>query len=299
MQPTGMDLGRVGVWAFQFSTNPMDQARSWAAEVERLGYGAIWIPDAGVREPLVNSMALLAATERIVLATGVASIWARPAPTMASGHRSIESAYPGRFLLGLGVSHQPAVEGFFGTPYEKPYTAMVEYLDLMDRSPFFASAPDTEPQRALAALGPKMLRLSGERTAGAHTYNVVPGHTAEARELLGADPFLAVEHAVVLADDAEAARAAARGHLGMYLGLPNYTNNLLRHGFTADDFASGGSDRLVDALVAWGGPDEIAAAVRAHHDAGADHVCIQVLPTGGVTNPDVWAALAPVLIDAD
>ncbi len=297
MQPGGSNLGPVGVWAFQFSVSAFDEAREWAREVDQLGYGAIWIPEAGVRDPFVTATALLAVTQRVVLATGIASIWARPAYTMAAAHQSLEAAFPGRFLLGLGVSHEPAVKGFFRTEYQKPYTTMVEYLAAMDRVAIMATPGPNQPQKVLAALGPKMLALAGSATAGAHPYNVTPEHTAEARAILGPEPFLAVEHAVCLTTDAHVARASGRRHLSMYLGLPNYRNNIHRLGFTEADTEDGGSDRLVDALVAWGSEAEIAEKVGEHHAAGADHVCIQVLPNRDQIPLDVWRALAPALLD--
>ncbi len=298
MQPGGVDLGRVGVWAFQFSAVPMAEARDMAVEVEALGYGAIWIPEAGIRDPFVAATALLAATDRVALATGIASIWARPAMTMHASQMSVAEAFPGRFLLGLGVSHQISVEGFYGEPYEKPYSAMAAYLDAMDRAFYLAAAPPAPPPRVLAALGPRMLRLARDRAAGAHPYNVIPEHTAQAREVLGPEPFIGVEHAVACTEDPDTARRSGRHHLSRYLGLPNYTNNLLRLGFTEDDVADGGSDRLVDALVAWGSPEQIREKVGAHFEAGADHVCIQVLPARDETPLDAWRRLAPALLDA-
>jgi probable F420-dependent oxidoreductase len=218
---------------------------------------------------------------------------------MSAGQRTLTSAFPDRFLLGLGVSHGPMVEGFLGERYERPLTKMRAYLDAMDQAPFMADAPSTEPTRVLAALGPKMLRLAAERAAGAHPYFVPVEHTAMARETLGSAPLLCVEQAVVLQTDAEQARAAARAHMALYLTLPNYTNNLRRLGFGDDDFDGGGSDRLVDALVAWGDSDAVAERVGAHHQAGADHVCIQVLGTNADDARrlplEQWRTLAPAL----
>ncbi|MEN9643978.1 MAG: hypothetical protein RL238_647 [Actinomycetota bacterium] len=273
-----MQLGRLGLWTFQLDLQPMSAAREAVAELEQLGYGAIWVPEAVGREPFANASMLLSGGSTIAVGTGIASIHARTAMTMQAGWKTVSEAYPGRFLLGLGVSHQPAVEGFHGTSYDKPYSTMVKYLDAMDRGLYFASAPSEAPQRVLAALGPKMLKLSAERGLGAHPYFVPVEHTAEARAVLGAGPLLAPEQAVVFETDPTTARQVARTHMATYLGLPNYTNNLKRLGWTDDDIAGGGSDALVDAIVAWGSLDTIVDRVRAHHQAGADHVCVQVLP---------------------
>jgi probable F420-dependent oxidoreductase len=294
-----IDLGPVGLWTFHLDLLPVQGAQEVAVELEELGYGAIWIPEAMGRDPMCHAALLLGGTTRIVLATGIASIWNRAALAMAAGQRTLTSAFPDRFLLGLGVSHQAMVEGFLGEHYEKPLTKMREYLDAMDSAPFMADKPNVEPTRVLAALGPKMLRLAAERAAGAHPYLVPVEHTAFARETLGADPLLCVEQAAVLSTDADVARAAARAHLAIYLTLPNYTNNLRRFGFGDSDFEGGGSDLLVDTLVVWGDVDDVAARVRSHHDAGANHVCVQVLKTvpDDVRQPPMeeWRRLATAL----
>ncbi|MDQ3293535.1 MAG: TIGR03620 family F420-dependent LLM class oxidoreductase [Actinomycetota bacterium] len=276
---------------------PWPQARDAAAEIESLGYGAIWVPEAVGREPFVNSTLLLSGTSTIKVATGIASIWGRDAMSAGAAHRTIEEAYPGRFLLGLGVSHQPMVEGVRGHVYEKPYSAMKAYLDGMDRTIYAAAAPAGPLHRALAALGPRMLRLSAERGVGSHPYFVPVEHTAYAREVLGEGPLLMPEQAVVVSTDPETARAAARSHMAIYLGLPNYTNNLRRLGWGDDDLGGGGSDALVDAIVAWGSVDAITERVKAQLDAGADHVCIQVLSTDPTHLPLLeWRELAPALL---
>jgi probable F420-dependent oxidoreductase len=274
-------IGRVGVWTWELIGQPTAAACELAADLEGWGYGALWVPEAVGRDPLVCATLLLGATERVVLATGIASIHLRIAKTMASTHKTIEEAFPRRFLLGLGVSHGPLVEGMLGMTYERPLATMRSYLDAMDGAIFFGAEPTTPPRRVLAALGPKMLELAATRADGAHPYLVTPEHTAEARVALGPDPVLAPEQAVCLETDPAAARAHGRQHLATYLGLPNYTNNWMRLGFTDADLADGGSDRLVDALVAWGDVDAIAERVGAHHDAGADHVCLQVLGGDG------------------
>lgn len=291
-----MHLGRVGLWTFQLDLQPASVAREVAAELDELGYGALWLPEAVGREPFVNSALLLGATRRIVVATGIASIWARDAMTMAAGQLTLAEAHPERFLLGIGVSHQPMVDLVRGHQYEKPLTRMRTYLDAMDAAIYVAPRPDDAP-RVLAALGPKMLQLAAERALGAHPYFVPVEHTAFAREELGAGPLLCPEQAVVLATDPEAARAAARLHMATYLALPNYTNNLRRLGWSDDDLAAGGSDRLVDAIVAWGDEDAIVGRVRQHLDAGADHVCVQVLDSTTTALPLAqWRSLAPALL---
>jgi len=292
-----VELGSVGIWTGHLNSQRAPRALETVAELEALGYGALWLPEAFSRDPLVSAALFLAETERIVLATGIATIYGRDATSMACGQKTLAEAFPGRFLLGLGVSHLPAIEGMRGHTYGPPLATMRTYLDAMDQVPYLAVAPDPEPVRVLAALGPKMLALAAERASGAHPYFVPVEHTAVAREILGRGPILAPEQKVVLETDPAVARAVAREAMAIYLGLPNYTNNLLRLGFTVDDLADGGSDRLVDAIVVWGDEEAIAARVQAHHDAGADHVCIQVLPRPGEASPlDGWRRLAPALL---
>lgn len=269
-------LGKLGLWTFQLDMKPMREAQQYAAQIEELGFRAVWVPEAVGREPFASTSLLLSATERLIMATGIASLHARSAMTMQAGWKTVTEAFPDRFLLGIGVSHQPAVEGFHGANYGKPYTNMVNYLDAMDRGLYFAAPPTTPPARCLAALGPKMLKLAAERTLGAHPYFVPVEHTPIARAALGPDALLAPEQAVVFSTDATEARAVARGFMKTYLGLPNYTNNLRRLGWSEEDIA-GPSDRLVDAIVAWGTLDDIHARIKAHLDGGADHVCVQVL----------------------
>ena len=273
------DLGRVGLWSFAFDQQPAGRAQELAAEVEEMGYGAIWIPDAVGRDPMVNAYLLLAGTRRLKVATGIANIYGRDPMAMAAGWKTVSEAFPGRFLLGLGVSHQPAVEGLRGHTYGPPLATMRAYLDAMDGAIFLAAQPTVAPERCLAALGPKMLALAAERTRGAHPYFVPPEHTAMARAALGPDALLAPEQMVVLETDPGRAREVARAAMRSYVpGLPNYTNNLRRLGYTDDDFAGELSDRVVDAVVAWGDLDAVRRRVQAHLDAGADHVAVQVLP---------------------
>jgi probable F420-dependent oxidoreductase len=243
-----------------------------------MGYGAIWIPEAVGRDPFVSAALLLSRTERITVATGIASIYARDAMAMNGCWQAVTEAFPGRFLLGLGVSHQPMVEGMRGGEYGPPLTAMREYLEAMDTALYFAAKPNTPPERVLAALGPKMLALARDMAGGAHPYNVPPEHTAVAREILGPDRLLAPDQKVILETDPSAAREIARDTLAIYANLPNYTNNLRRLGYTEEDLTPPLSDKLVDALVVWGDVETIRARIDAHHAAGADHVAIQVLP---------------------
>ena len=290
-----MDIGRVGVWTFAFELHPAAQVREAAAMIEDLGFGAIWIPEALGREALAHSALLLAATKRIPVATGIANIWARDAMAMAAGQKTLAEAWPNRFLLGIGVSHAPLV-GLRGHAYEKPLTAMRQYLDAMD-SALYNAPPPGEAPRIIGALAPKMLALAAERTDGAHPYFVPPDHTRHARTVLGPKKLLAPEQAVVLERDPAIAREIARAHMQTYLQLPNYVNNLHRLGFADDDIRDGGSDKLVDAIVAWGDVGAVVDRVRAHHDAGADHVCIQVLPREASAMPIAeWRTLAAALL---
>jgi probable F420-dependent oxidoreductase len=292
-----MDIGRVGIWSFGLELQPAARAQEAAAEVEALGYGALWIPEAMGREAFAHAGLLLAATRRIVIATGIANIWARDAVTMAAAHKALTEAYPNRFLLGIGVSHAPMVEMVRGHRYEKPLSTMRAYLDAMDAAPYVAPLPTTELMRVIGALAPKMLKLAAERSAGAHPYFVPPEHTARARAIMGKGPLLAPEQAAVLETTPSTAREIARGHMATYLGLPNYVNNLKRLGFGDEDIVNGGSDRLVDAIVAWGDVDAVAKRVRAHHDAGADHVCIQVIGADPRALPlREWRELAAALL---
>jgi len=277
MAQRAMQLGAFGVWTFQLDVLPAARMQEAVAELEELGYGAVWYGEAIGREALTKAGLLLAGTKRVVIATGIANIYGRDPVTMAAGQKTLAEAYPNRFLLGLGVSHVPLVEKVRGHRYDKPVPAMRTYLDAMDQAPYQAVPPASKPPRVLAALGPLMLKLSAERADGAHPYNTTPKHTAEARELLGPGPLLCPEQAVVLEKDPAKARAIARKFLDIYLGLPNYTNNFLRLGFQEGDFGNGGSDKLIDAVIAWGDLKAVVNRVREHHAAGADHVCLQVL----------------------
>ncbi|QFZ23772.1 LLM class F420-dependent oxidoreductase [Saccharothrix syringae] len=257
-----VELGRYGVWALAAG---WDGRGEDAAELEELGYGALWLgasPDGSV---IGTVGALLEATQKITVATGILNVWTTPAGEVNDGYRAL--AWTDRFLVGIGASHRSVV----GEVYHSPYQKLVHYLDELD-------VP--RDRLALAALGPRVLRLAAARTSVAHPYLVTPDYTAKARELVGAGVVLAPEQHVVLEEDPARARELGRQALEFYLGLPNYTRNWLRHGFTEDDLAGGGSDRLVDALVAWGSLDRVAKRLREHHEAGADHVAVQVAGTG-------------------
>jgi probable F420-dependent oxidoreductase len=256
---------------------PVAQEREAARRIEELGYGSLWAPERiGGKEAFAHQSLLLAATERIVTGTGIANIWARHPATMQGGAATVGAGYPGRFILGVGVSHAPGVERS-GQAYREPLSRMREYLDAMDAAA--ADAPNTEVPvpRLLAALRPQMLALARDHADGAHSYFVPTAHTLAARETLGPGKLLITEQAVVLSDNPSDARRVAREHMHGYLQLPNYVNNLRHLGYTDDDFSAGGSDRLVDAIVVWGGPQEIAKRVREHLDGGADHVLLQPL----------------------
>jgi probable F420-dependent oxidoreductase len=287
-----MTLGRVGVWLGSVGLLPATEERAAVREIEAAGYETIWFGESPFnKEALSHAALLLDATERLTVATGIASIWLRSPESAANGAATLAEAHPGRFVLGLGVSHAPLLT-LIGQDYAKPLTRMREYLDAMDASRFTAASPAEPAPRVLAALAPKMLELARDRAQGAHPYLVTPEHTRRARATLGDGPVLAPEQAFVLEADPDRARSVARGHLETYLELPNYRNNWLRSGFEESDLGEGGSDRLVDALVAWGDDAAVRGRVEDHFAAGADHVALQALgddPVGQLTR------LAPAL----
>ena len=292
-----MKLGRIGIWTSTLDFQPASKAQEAARELEALGYAAIWFPEALRREALSNASLLLAATSRIVVATGIANIYARDPVTMAAGQKTLAEAYPGRFLLGIGVSHQPTVENLRGHVYGKPVPTMRAYLEAMSKAPYQAVEPPEKPMTILAALGPNMLQLAAELTAGAHPYFVPVEHTRRAREVVGPKAMLAPEQAVVLETNADKARSIARVHTEYYLRLTNYVNNLRRLGYSEEDVTGGGSDRLVDDVVAWGDVDHVAARIQAHFDAGANHVSVQVIAADTKALPaPQWRALAKKLL---
>jgi probable F420-dependent oxidoreductase len=271
-----MDIGRVGLWTFLLDEHPTSRVRELAQEIEEMGWPTLWRPESTGRDVLVSSSVLLDATSRLVVASGIAQIYARHPVTTAAAQKTLFEAHEGRFLLGLGVSHAPSVEGIRKLDYRTPYTDMVAYLKAMKEAPYTAVEPATKPPTVLAALGPRMLKLSAEAADGAHPYFTPPEHTAMARDILGTGPLLAPEQMVVIDSNLDRARSVARTNMARYLRLPNYANNLLRNGFTQADIDNI-TDRLVDGIVACGDIDVTVERVQQHLDAGADHVCIQVL----------------------
>lgn len=281
-----MTLGRLGVWTWMDSLTGV-QAVEFARKVEALGYWAIWIPEAIGRDPFTFLGHLAAHTTKLLLCTGIANIYARDAVSMRAAHKTLAELSGGRFVLGLGVSHVRLVTNVRGHEYGKPISTMRKYLEAMDGALYQGVQPKEEAPIVLAALRPPMLRLAAERTRGAHPYFTPPEHTARAREIMGKGPWLAPEQKVLLEIDASKARALARAAMQIYMGLPNYQNSLKWLGYTDEDFADGGSDRLVDDIVAWGDEAAIRRRIQAHYDAGADHVCIQPLRPDGQPGPDV------------
>jgi probable F420-dependent oxidoreductase len=289
-----MKLGRLGVWA------PMDvmtaaESAAFAQRVEGWGYAALWLPESRGRNVLAHSSWLLANTKELIVAPGIANIYARDPMAMANGQRGLNEQSGGRFLLGVGVSHAPMVTGLRGHTYGKPVATMRAYLEAMHAAPYLAPDPPERPLTIVAALGPRMMALSGELADGAHPYNVPPEHTAEARGILGSGKLLCPEVWVLLEMDAPKARSAARQALASYMRLDNYVNNWRRLGFGDDDLGGGGSDRFIDATVAWGDEAAIRARIKQHWDAGADHVCIQPISARGGREVDerVLELLAP------
>ncbi len=268
-------LGRVGAWTFAFDVRPASQIRQDAADIEAMGYSALWIPEGSSSRDVFSHLSLLLdATERIGVASGIANVTARQPEVMSAGFRTLADDRPGRVVAGIGIGHEYSTE-FRGIEWTGPLARMRQYLELMDAA---TSVPtQEEPHRLLAALGDGMLRLSAERALGAHSYFVPVAHTVRARDVLGPDPVLAVEQGVVMSTDLKLARHIAKDWARGYLGLPNYANNLRRLGFSDDDVADGGSDALIDATFALGGVDAVVARVREHLEAGADHVCLQVI----------------------
>jgi probable F420-dependent oxidoreductase len=271
-----MELGRVGVWTGQLGVMPAVETRSVVPEIEALGFRTLWFPESVAKEAFSQAAIMLSAGRELVVATGIANVWARDATSMMNGARTLAEAFPDRFLLGIGVGHAQSVAKR-GHEYRHPLSVMRTYLDAMQHARYVGPPPPTEPPVVLAALGPRMLHLAADKTVGAHPYFVPVDHTSFARGVMGDGPLLAPEQAVVIADDAQEGRGIARTHTRRYLATSNYHNNLLRLGWSADDVAGDGSDDLVDAVVAWGSVDAIQSRVAAHLEAGADHVSVQVL----------------------
>jgi len=291
-----LHLRPVGIWTGALDFVPASRAQELAAELEELGYGALWMPEVAGRDVFVHMTLLLSATSKLVAATGIANIWARDAVAMAGAMKGLTEAFPERALFGLGVSHKNLVDDLRGHKYEKPLAAMARFLDAIDAAPYTAHRPATPVRRVLAALGPKMLALAAEKADGAHPYFATPEHTAQAREVMGSAPLLCPEQAVVLETDPSRAREIGRSYTTIYLSQPNYVRNLLRLGFEESDLKDGGTDAFVDALVAWGTIDDIVARVQAHLDAGADHVCVQPIdPERRGVPSDQWTRLAGAL----
>jgi probable F420-dependent oxidoreductase len=278
-----MQLKKLGVWAGIDGFSAADAA-AFARRLEAWGYGALWISEAVGHEVFSASAWLLANTSTLVIASGIANIYARDPFSAAAAQKGLNEQSGGRFVLGLGVSHIPLVEGIRKLQYGKPVTTMRAYLRAIAEAPYQSVAPAAPPKTVLAALGPKMLELAAESADGALTYNVTPEHTRQARAILDAGKLLCVEQGAILETNPAAARAMARRFLTLYLGLPNYVNNWRRLGFSDADFADGGSDRLVDALIVWGDEKTIRARIDEHWRAGADHVCVQAI--GQTALPD-------------
>jgi probable F420-dependent oxidoreductase len=286
-----MDLAGVGVWSSQLRYGDPAEAADCAAELEELGFTALWIPDIG-GQPVLDSVAhLLSSTKQVVIAAGILNLWMHEPSDVAASYASLVATHGERFLMGIGVSHAPLIDSKEPGRYRKPLAATRGYLDALDATP----QPVPVANRVLAALGPKMLELAATRSRGAHPYLVTPDHTRYAREQLGEGPLLLPEQTVVLTDDAAEARALGTNWLRAYLAMPNYTNNLLRSGFTPEDLDAV-SDRLIDAVIAWGDEDTVLRRVNEHHAAGADHVCVQVLTADPKELPrEQWRRLAAAL----
>lgn len=288
------DIPRLGIWTWLDSYS-YGECIEFAQSAERLGYGAVWIPEAVGRDPFVTLSVLAGETDNLYLATGIANLYARDAMSMKAARNSLDELSGGRLILGIGVSHAEMVGGLRQHDYGKPLSTMRSYLEGMEAAMYAGPAPEKQGMLVLAALRQKMLGLAGTQADGAHPYFVTPEHTARAREILGPEKFLAPEQKVLLESDASTAREIARAAMEVYLGLPNYRNNLLTLGFDESDFEHGGSDRLVDAIVAWGDEDTIMKRIEAHWDNGADHVCIQALRKDRQQgfDPQAIKALAP------
>ncbi|WJV46233.1 TIGR03620 family F420-dependent LLM class oxidoreductase [Streptomyces flavofungini] len=296
----GRGLGRTGIWTFAFEGQPAGRVREAAAELEELGYGAIWYGEAFGRDTVGQAWLLLSATRRIVVASGIANIAYREPLAMANAERTLGEAFPGRYVLGLGGHRVDDtamdVNGYKVPARGRAVATMRGYLDAMDAAPAYGPVPDPAPRRLLAALGPKMLALAAERTWGAHPYFVPVEHTARARDILGPDAFLAVEQAVVLDPDRARAREVATEHVAGYLRAPHQLASLRRLGFQEEADSGEPSRRLVDAIVAYGDVDDLHARVAEHFAAGADHVCVQVLTADPAELPlRQWRELAPAL----
>jgi probable F420-dependent oxidoreductase len=283
-------LSGIGVWSAQLRYGDPGEIAEAAAELDELGYAALWIPDVG-GDLFASVELLLQSTQRSIAATGILNLWMHTPEETSRHHARLTADHGDRWLVGIGVSHAPLINRANPGRYARPLSAMARFLDGLDK----ARPPLDHSKRVLAALGPRMLQLARERSAGVHPYNVTPDHTSRARVAMGPEAMVLPEQAVVLTSDPERARRLGRKHLEVYLPLPNYALNLRRLGFGDEDFADGGSNRLIDSLVAWGDPETIRTQLRRHFDAGADHVAIQVLSDEGLPRAE-WRELAPALI---
>ena len=291
-----MEIGRVGVWT-RTDALSADEAAEFARRVEELGYGALWIPDAFGRDPFAHAAWLLAHTQRLVVATGVVNIHLREPLAVACAQRSLHEQSGGRFLLGLGVSHGTMITGILDKPYPKPVPSMRAYLEAMDAAPWWGPPLEGTPPVILAALGPAMLKFAGENTLGAHPFFAPPSNTKRSREILGPDAWLCPEQKLLFEPDPQKARERARAAMAGPLSMPNYRKNLMRAGFAEQDLDDGGSDAVVDAVVAWGDLEALVGRVDAHFAAGASHVCVQAMDREHPNRPDLdlLERLAPVL----
>lgn len=288
------ELGRIGIWSGRLQRRPTAEATDLAAEWDDLGFGALWVPESPAgKDVLTFAAVLLGATPRMVLATGIASIWARDPIAMTSARKTIGDAYPGRFVLGVGISHR-STAAMRGHDYGKPVATMRSYLEAMNEAPFDGHPPVADPPTVVAALGPKMVAAAGELADGIHPFLTDPDHTAGARSILGDRKIIAVEQGAILTSDPAGSRAAARTNLARYLQWPNYRNHFLRGGYDDGDLAAGGSDRLIDATYAIGDAAAIRARVDQHLAAGADHVAVQIVD-GGLDEAAALRELAPAL----
>lgn len=289
-----MDIGKVGAFCF-LDAMPAEESASFCRRVERMGYKVLWAPEAWGRDPFAHGGYLLAKTDRLIYATGIANIWARDPAAMAAAAKTLAEAAEGRFILGIGVSHRSLVEDLRGHQYTKPYSYMSAYIPRMKSALYRAVAPRTEPPLVIAALHPKMLELTAREARGTHTYLCLPEHTARARTVLGPDAWVCPSVIVILERDATKARARARQHLSFYASQQNYQKILLAQGFSLADFENGCSDRLIDTMVAWGSEEQIRTRIDAHLAAGANHVCLMPLRCDEPALPDERAleAFAP------
>lgn len=287
-------LGALGVWQATESLTAA-AAGDFARQLEAWGYGVLWIPETVGRDVTAHAAFLLSQTERLTVASGIANIYLRTALAAACAHKTLLEQSGGRFVMGLGVSHAVMIENLLGQAYKPPVAAMRAYLEIMAKAPYIAVPPTESGPKLLGALGPKMMALAAELADGAHTYHATPEHTAEARAILGPGKLLCPEQPILLETDPAKARGLARAAVAPYVGLPNYRNNWKRLDFTDDDFENSGSDRLMDAVVAWGDEAAIRARIQAHYDAGADHVCIQALRPDGAygVSLETLAVFAP------